>query len=747
MSFEPSDSYENALERAATLWGVVPSFWDIFGKQHHTTPEIAKAILGSMGVPVDSQQALDACMEQRLLEQWNRLVPLTLVLTGPVTSLTLSVPATLADGLVSWEITAENESRSVGRFRLAGVVPKEKAVFGGVTYLRVEMPLEFDQLGYHTLHLRLENGTSSVSAESRLIVCPDRAWYPEWLENGGKTAGLAISLYGLRSNRNWGCGDFTDLEKLTDWVRPDGVGGGLGASFIALNPLHAIANRTPYNTSPYLPACTYYRNFIYLDPERSEDFAGNERAAAILKSTAVAKEMAALRASEHVEYERVARLKLRFMKLLFRRFLGEMRQNTKRATEFREYTLEQGRLLEQFAIYCALDEAVHKKYPTTWIWPDWPEEYRDPESPAVMAFAKKHWRSVMFYQYLQWQVDLQIGRAQRYTREHGLRIGLYHDLALATDRCGSDLWAHRKFYAAGCRVGSPPDDFSPKGQDWSFPPPNTAAHQADGYQLFRDSIRNNARHGGALRIDHVMRFFRLYWIPDGMEATSGAYVLDKPQDLLRILALESVRSKMLVIGEDLGTVEPHVRETLAKFGIISYKLLYFEKDGSGAFKQPKDYPVESLVTSTTHDLPTLAGFWTNRDIEARRNAGLLPDDESYRGQLASRAIEKQKMLDAMHLTGLLPPHYPRDASQIPELTGELHNAVVGFLASTPSALLVLNQEDLTKETEQQNLPGSTWQYPNWRRKMKFRLEELSTHPEALGFTAMFRNWLLKTHRL
>ena len=747
MSFEPSDSYEKALERASTLWGIVPSFWDIFGNRHFATPEIVKAILESMGVPVETRESIDGAVEQRLWEDWNRLVPATLVVSRPVAAIALSVPCELAEGIVSWEVLDESGARFVGSHLLKSAESLDRVEMRGRDFMRILLPIAFENLGYHTLRLSLENGAQSVTVESRLIVCPDRAWYPEWLENGGKTAGLAISLYGLRSERNWGCGDFTDLEKLADWVRPGGDGGGLGASFIALNPLHAIANRMPYNTSPYLPACSYYRNFIYLDPQRTADFEGNEQAAAVLKSKRVAGEMAALRASEHVEYERVARLKLRFMKLLFRRFLGELRRNTKRASEFREYTLEQGLLLEQFAIYCALDEAIHKRFPSTWIWPDWPEEYRDPESPAVMAFAKKHWRSVMFYQYLQWQVDLQIGAAHRYCRTRGMKIGLYHDLALATDRCGSDLWAHRKFYAAGCRVGSPPDDFSPKGQDWSFPPPNTAAHHADGYRLFRDSIRNNARHGGALRIDHVMRFFRLYWIPDGNEATNGAYVLDRPEDLLRILALESVRNQMLVVGEDLGTVEPHVRETLARFGIVSYKLFYFEKDEHGAFRRPRDYPAKSLVTSTTHDLPTLAGFWTNRDIEARRSAGLLPDEASYRGQLAGRAHEKQKMLDALHRTGLLPPQYPHDASQIPELTGEMHNAAVGFLASTPSALLVLNQEDLTKETEQQNLPGSTSQYPNWRRKMKFKLEELSTHPEALGFTAMFRNWLIKTGRL
>ncbi|MDQ6699392.1 MAG: 4-alpha-glucanotransferase, partial [Acidobacteriota bacterium] len=361
------------------------------------------------------------------------------------------------------------------------------------------------------------------------------------------------------------------------------------------------------------------------------------------------------------------------------------------------------------------------------------------------TFQRKHWRSVLFYQYVQWQIDLQLAAAQEYSRQMGLAIGLYHDLALATDRCGSDLWAHRPFYVNGCRVGSPPDEFSPKGQDWAFPPPDTARHRADGYRLFTESIRKTCCHGGALRIDHVMRFFRLYWIPDGMDATAGAYVRDRFADLVGILALESVRNRVLVVGEDLGTVEPFIRETLARFGILSYRLFYFERKGDGDFKRSGEYPPQSLVSSTTHDLPTLAGFWLHTDIEARRAAGLL-EEADYRSQVANRVRDKQKMLDVLFEEGLLPATFPRSAKQVPEMTGDLHNAVIGFLASTPSRLLVVNQEDLTKETHQQNLPGTTSEYPNWSRKMKFTLEELGTEPEAVGSVRMFRDWGRRTGR-
>jgi 4-alpha-glucanotransferase len=263
--------------------------------------------------------------------------------------------------------------------------------------------------------------------------------------------------------------------------------------------------------------------------------------------------------------------------------------------------------------------------------------------------------------------------------------------------------------------------------------------------LYRESIRKIVEHGGALRIDHVMRLFRLYWIPQGMEAWQGTYVRDRATDLMRILALESVRSKNIIIGEDLGTVTDEIREMLARFRILSYRLFYFEKDSQNrCFKRCSEYPLQALVSSTTHDLPTLAGFWQYRDIEARRAAGLA-DEAGYRNQIEDRKREKQSMLDTLHAENLLPPDYPRDAADVPELDGDLHNAVIGFLAQVPSMILLLNQEDLTKETEQQNLPGSTAQYPNWQRKMKVKIEELRS-PAAQGYAGMFRDQLMRTGR-
>ena len=730
-----SSTYDEALDRAAELWGIQPDYWDIWGKHHITPPETKRAILHALGVPTNTKEELDEALAARSRQEWSRLVAPCLVISESQhpRHFTANLPAEFAVLDASVTLKLENAAPQNYQAALRELPVADTLEFNGSSHVRKLVPLPDElPLGYHDLEIRV----GGACATTRLIVAPDRAYLPEGL----RAAGIAIALYGVRSERNWGCGDFRDLQGVLDWVADQ-----VGASFVALNPLHAIHNRRPYNTSPYLPNSIFYQNWLYLDVEGIPDFAACPRARRLWAKPEVQQEVAALRASEFVEYERVQALKMRFLKPLFATFLREYHTGSARAREFQNYIDREGELLRRFATYCALDEWIHSRNPNVWLWTDWPEPLRNPDSAETEAFRKKHWRLVLFYQYLEWQINLQLSAAQQHARDKRLSIGLYHDLALATDRFGSDLWAHRSFYAAGCRVGSPPDDFSPQGQDWAFPPPNAAQHRESGYQLFVESIRKNSRYGGALRIDHVMRFFRLYWIPDGADAAHGAYVRDHWDDLIRIVALESVRHKVIVIGEDLGTVEPEVRETLARFGILSYRLLYFEKDGQGAFRKPADYSRQALVSSTTHDLPTLAGFWTHRDIEERRRAGVL-DDAGYRAQRDGREVEKQKMLDALLAAGLLPSGYPRWARDIPELTGELHNAVIGFLASTPSMLLLVNQEDLTKETAQQNLPGTTWQYPNWSRKMHFRIDELYSARQATDFVLMFRNWIERSGR-
>ncbi len=508
----------------------------------------------------------------------------------------------------------------------------------GVTYLAKEVPLpQVLRLGYHDLKIYwMKDPELETFGDSRFIVCPRRA-----RQIHDRVAGVALSLYGLRSARNWGCGDFTDLRAAIE------VFAKAGAAFVALNPLHAIPNRQPYNISPYLPQCSLYRNFIYLDIERVGNMANLE---------ALTPQIEALRASEFVEYEGVAQLKLSALKTLFREFT-----EAGGASDFDRYVDAEGALLHDFAVYCALEETIHSRHPEIWLWTDWPPQYRDPRSQAVAEFAQEHSQLVTFYKFVQWQIDRQLAETQAHALEMGMSIGLYHDLALATDRYGADLWAHRDFYVSACRVGSPPDDFSPSGQDWAFPPPNRDAHRENGYELFAQSIRKNARHGGALRIDHVMRLFHLYWIAAGMPAAEGAYVHEYDEDLLGVLALESVRGNFIAIGEDLGTVTAEVRQTLAESGILSYRVLWFERNPDGRFRRPDEYPAQAAVSTTTHDLPTLAGFGAARDIEARRAAGLI-DSESYRRQMAEREEAKLRLNEALTQAG-----FAQDPDRVPAL--------------------------------------------------------------------------------
>ncbi len=680
-------SNREALERAATRWGVELEYTDTWGRTHTASDETLRGALAALGLPISSEADLERFSTERDLARWSRAFDPAVVVSEDADAIPLRIPSARAGSSVKLEFRWENGEIEHHWFWLPELRDLERATIAGREFISKRVPLPALRLGYHDLRVYwMKEPELEVFEDARFIVCPRRARTIE-----ARLAGVALSLYGVRSARNWGCGDFTDLRALADTLAP------AGAAFLALNPLHAIPNRQPYNTSPYLPLCSLFRNYLYLDVERVPGF---------LPEDAPRQEIDALRATELVEYEHVARIKLRALRQAFARFT-----KSGHTGGFEDFVRVEGTLLHDFAVFCALDESIHRRNPQTWLWKDWPPRYQDPRSDAVAKFAEQHRADVLFYKFLQWQVDQQLAEAQDHAIARGMKIGLYHDLALATDRFGADLWMNRRFYAAGARVGAPPDELAPSGQDWGFPPPHREAHRENGYELFAQSIRKNARHGGALRIDHVMRFFRLFWIPDGLTAAQGVYVKDYAEDLLSILALESARGGFIVIGEDLGTVEFSVRRKLAETGILGYRLLWFEKNPDGSFRLPPEYPAQAAVSTTTHDLPTLAGFSQGRDIEARRTAGLV-DQAGYEQQWAARREELGRLADALQRAG-----FAGDPLE--------------FVLATPCELAIVNQEDLTGETEQQNLPASTWQHANWRRKMRVAVEDLGPLAEDL----------------
>ena len=734
--FQAAVNYDDALWRAAAESAVDSSYWDIFGRQHHASRETLQAILGALGWNTSSFEAIESERRNRFEAALDAGLVKTSVVSENAKSLVLAVPEHGA-GTLDYELRLEGGERLAGSVALSQLKQAARAVCGPRSWRMFDLPLPAElPLGYHSMTATL-NG-SALDGEVQVIVCPDRTYLPPQLEGGGRTAGFNVALYGLRSSHNWGAGDFTDLKKLIDWAADE-----IGFSFIGLNPLHALHNRTPYNASPYLPLSMYYKNLLYIDIEAVPEFQDSRCAQGLRKSTRIDQHIGELRRSELVAYAEVDRLKRRFLKLLYRHFRRSA--NAERKQRFAEYCEREGDQLEKFALYCALDERLHKQNRDWWTWRDWPAPYQRPDSEETKAFARENPRLIEYYKYIQFVIEEQLAAAQQHALARGMSIGLYHDLAVATDNCGSDLWAYPRHYVKGCRVGAPPDDFSPQGQDWGFPPPNKETHREEGYRLFRESIRKIVRHGGALRLDHVMRLYRLFWVPEGMTPVRGAYVRDYATELMHVLALESVRSRNIIIAEDLGTVTDEMRELFTRFGILSYRLFPFEKNyQTGEFKASREYPRQALVSASTHDLPTMAGFWEHRDIQARREAGVL-DESGAQHADCERRREKQRMLDTLASEGLLPAHYTRRAEQLDHLDGELHNAVVGFLANVPSMLLLINQEDYTKESEQQNLPGTTAQYPNWQRKMRVSVEELRSS-EAEPYNRMIQHHLRRTGR-
>ncbi len=300
-----------------------------------------------------------------------------------------------------------------------------------------------------------------------------------------------------------------------------------------------------------------------------------------------------------------------------------------RGKAFRAYVQREGTPLEKFALFCALSEHMRNEH-RAFAWQEWPEEFRSPESAAVAAFRKNNEKRVLFFAYLQWIIESQIAEVSDAASSGGMPAGLYGDLAIGAIDSGSDGWTYQDVLAEQATVGAPPDDFNAHGQDWGFPPMIPDKLRESGYDLFIRTIRKNMQHMGALRIDHALGLFRLFWIPKGMQALDGAYVRCNSEDLLRIIALESVRNRTLVIGEDLGTITDEARQTLQRFGILSYRLFYFERNyPDPSFLPPERYPAMALSAITTHDLPTLYGYWSGRDLDVKKQLGLISDEQAY----------------------------------------------------------------------------------------------------------------------
>lgn len=543
---------------------------------------------------------------------------------------------------------------------------------------------------------------------------PTRCHIPVALQAGRRLWGLTVQLYALRSRRNWGIGDFSDLLRLVELTAA------AGGDLVGLNPLHALFPDNPAQISPYSPSHRGFLNVLYIDVEAVPGFAACEAALRRVLEADFQARLQELRESRFVDYVGVASAKFEILRLLFDFALAH---RDTCLTGFAAWREAQGESLERFVLYEAL-QAHFRASSNAWGWPAWPVEYHDPASPAVAAFAREHAAAIDWHAWLQWLADVQLGTAAARARELGMAIGLYRDLAVGANPGGAEVWQRQDVFAAGANTGTPPDDLNLLGQDWGLPPFVPHRLRAAAYAPFVEVLRANMKHAGALRIDHVMGLSRLFWVPSDVPATEGAYVAYPFEDMLGLVVQESVRAGCLVIGEDLGTVPPGFRERLFDAGIFSYHPLIFERYDDGQFRLPADMPSQALVSAGTHDLPTLSGFWRGLDLEVRTQLRLFPSDGLRQRLVTERDWDRGRLLWALEREGLLPEGVGKDPAALPELPPAVITAVHAYLARSRAQLMAVQPEDVFGIEEQINLPGTLEsQYPNWQRKLPLPIEE------------------------
>lgn len=716
---------EQHIQRLCQEHGIKSDYVDAWGNPAAVVPESKAKMLAAMGYAVDDEAKLVEQIEQKHRKEWLRPLPPVIVQTkSDHYSLEVRVAKEQATSLMKWKVTTEEgellegnltpmEGEKVSEIELDGVVYQ-----GYQVSVWAELPW-----GYH--QLSLTDVMDKELGTSRFIVTPKACFTPQSVQDGAKLWGPSIQLYCLRSTRNWGVGDFTDLKFLLQQIADK------GGDFVGLNPIHALYPSNPDSCSPYSPSSRRWLNIVYIDVTAIPEYEASEAAKALVESDEFKAKLEKLREVEWVDYAGVTGLKLQALDLVFETFrTNELRRNTKRARAFREFVKEGGESLLEQAAFDALQRQFYSEGMNAWGWPAWPEEYQDFSDKAVKGFIKKQKEKVDYFAYLQFLADEQLAQANEQARNSGMTLGIYRDLAVGVSEGSTELWANKDLYLKDASVGAPPDILGPLGQNWGLPPMDPVQARELAYQPFIDLFRSNMRHCGSLRIDHVMALLRLWWIPRGETADKGAYVMYPIKELLAILALESQRNQCLIIGEDLGTVPDGIFETLQESGVYSYRIFFFERSKQdGGFYSPEHYPVQAMSTLTTHDMPTLRGFWQCDDLKLGKELGLYNDEAVLQSLYTDRHDSKQRILESLHGLGAIPAHISHDVNWV-AMTQELNYAMHVHMARGSCALLALQLEDWLEMDKPVNVPGTSTEYPNWRRKLSHNLEELFSRSEV-----------------
>lgn len=552
-------------------------------------------------------------------------------------------------------------------------------------------------------------GTAPSPPDTTLKSAPEtRCFMPAWLEDN-RCWGLTCQLYGVRSARNHGIGDFEDLARLAE------IAGAAGADFLGVNPLHALFLSEPGRCSPFSPSNRSFLNPLYIALEAIPGYLGTID----LEPDAVAR----ARAGDRVEYAAVSALKREALEGVWKALNTAPDLWDPAAQEsFAAFRSERGAALHAHALFEALSEAMVRDGQGCG-WHAWPDAYRHVESEGVAAFAQANASRVAFHAWLQWVADEQLKRAQKRARTAGMRIGLYLDLAVGVAADGSATWADPALAVPSVRVGAPPDAFNDAGQDWGLAPLSPAALRERDLAPFRSILTDTMRHAGALRIDHAMTLYRLFWVPEGFSPSEGVYVIYPLVEMLTALSEASLANRTLIVGEDLGVVPPGFRELMEDAAILSYRVLYFERVHE-EFRPPTEYPVGAFACVSTHDLSPLKGWWLGDDIALRREIGLTIEEEAEQ-QIAERRRDRRALLAELDRVGLYQPGTTSAAVEAGEAAPDaLVAALHAHVARAPSRLFGVQIEDLAGAVAPVNVPGTMAEYPNWQLRLPVDLEEL-----------------------
>lgn len=679
-----------ALGELADRFGISTQFYDWKGRHTQVGEQTVIAILAEFGVDASTPERARAAAQRVRDDHWRRIVqPCVVLRAGQEGRVDVHVPAGAPVSLrivgedgndhLPWQVDNWNPDRPIDG-RMIG-----EATFG----IPGNLPLGYHELivtiGTHDVDGSEADGGIHATATSTIIVTPNRVGLPRRM-GASRVWGYAAQLYSVRSHHSWGLGDLTDLADLCTWSASQGAG------YLLANPLHAAEVAGRMEPSPYLPSSRLFVNPIYIRPELIAEYHDLDQYDASLieslRTTTLDDDPQAL-----LDRDRTWQAKSQALELIHR-----VDMSASRRMAFTAFRVARGRRLEDFATWCLLSE-LHGS-----DWHDWPAELHDPHGAAVARVRREHADRIDFHMWLQWIADQQLSTAQSCGTDAGMPVGLICDLAVGVNGSGADAWMLNGLFAREMNVGAPPDPFNQAGQDWGQPPMRPDVLEQMAYAPLREMVSSALRHAGGVRIDHIMGLFRLWWVPRGLGPRHGAYVRYNHEAMVGVVALEAYRAGALVIGEDLGTVEPCVRDHLASRGILGTSIMWFETGPDGRPKQPQQWREHAMSSVTSHDLPPTSSYLRGDHVELRDRLGLLTESVDEERENARR--ERETWLASLRQQGVL----EADEDDPEQVTLAMHT----LLTRTPSKVINATLTDAVGDPRTQNLPGTEDEYPNWR---------------------------------